>query len=80
MRSLFAPVPNPKLEALAKKIGTKDDPIQIAAQLAAKVAVMEKKNEVLEKRLAAQSNATPDADTDGQKWTRFDSGGSIGGI
>jgi uncharacterized membrane protein YgcG len=58
--SLFAPVPNPKLEALAKKIGTKDDPIQIAAQLAAKVAVMEKKNEVLEKRLAAQSNATPD--------------------
>ncbi len=58
--SLYAPVSNPKLEALAKKIGTKDDPIQIAAQLAAKVAVMEKKNEVLEKRLAAQSNATPD--------------------
>ena len=58
--SLYAPVSNPKLEALAKKIGTKDDPIQLAAQLAAKVAAMEKKNEVLEKRLAAQNNATPD--------------------
>ena len=56
----YAPVSNPKLEALAKKIGTKDDPIQLAAQLAAKVAAMEKKNEVLEKRLAAQNNATPD--------------------
>jgi hypothetical protein len=55
----FAPVSNPKLEALANKIGTKGDPIQLAAQLTAKVAAMEKKNEVLEKRLAAQSNATP---------------------
>jgi hypothetical protein len=33
--SLYAPVSSPKLEALANKIGTKGDPIQLAAQLTA---------------------------------------------
>jgi hypothetical protein len=47
------------LEALANKIGTKDDPIQLAAQLTAKVAAMEKKNEALEKRLAARAQTAP---------------------
>ena len=60
--SLYAPQVNPKLEAFASKFGTKDDPALLATVLATRVANMEKKNEALEKQLAAAkaSTAAPD--------------------
>jgi len=60
--SLYAPTVNPKLEAFANKFGTKDDPAVLASLLTTRMAAMEKKNEALEKQLAAAkaSTASPD--------------------
>jgi hypothetical protein len=54
--SLYAPQTNAKLEAFTRKFGTKDDPMLLATNLAAKVAAMEKKNEELAKQLATKSS------------------------
>ena len=60
--SLYAPTVNPKLEAFASKFGTKDDPALLASLLSSRMAAMEKKNEALEKQLAAAKASTSSPD------------------